>query len=80
MTLHGSAEYSAEILVKIAEYSDSAKPEIYLFGKGLVLAEQAFSRFGKGSDSAEPHFFRFSAQLLKTKKLLGERDQHYIFK
>ena len=38
----GSAEYSAEPLKKVAEYS--------------VSAESHFGRFGKGSVSAESHF------------------------
>ena len=37
--LHGSAEYSAESLEKIAKYSVLAEPEIQRFSKDSVSAE-----------------------------------------
>ena len=49
----GSAEYSAEPLKKVAEYSVSAESYFGRFGKGSVSAESHLDRFGK--DSVRPN-------------------------
>ena len=64
MIFCGSAEYSAEPLKKIAEYS--------------VSAESLFGRFGKGSDSAESDFDWFGKGLVRPNLILAGSVHHYL--
>ena len=52
----GSAEYLAEPLKKIAEYSVSAKSHFGWFGRGSVSAKPHFGWFGAPLPDALLHF------------------------